>query len=1167
MLQLSHISKSYVTNAFTQVALDNVSLAFRDNEFVSILGQSGSGKTTMLNVIGGLDHFDSGDLLIDGISTREYKDRDWDAYRNNRIGFVFQSYNLIPHQTILANVELALTLSGVSPAERRERAHQALVDVGLGDHVNKLPSQLSGGQMQRVAIARALINDPEILLADEPTGALDSRTSVQVMDMLREVASDRLVIMVTHNPELAHEYSTRIVELADGRIAGDSDPFDPSTVPAREAKPVRHTSMSFLTALSLSFNNLMTKKGRTLMTAFAGSIGIIGIAAILALANGVNAYIQEVEEDTLSVYPLQIMSSGFDMTSMIVDAGSQQQDDSSEEDQGEGESESEPADSADKSTVREMRVVTNMFSRVGKNDLASLKTYLEEDGGGIKSCVQDIEYRYGVVPQIFERDTSHGVHQINPDTSFQALGFGGTSSSLMASSSAFSTNVFSEAPSDRALYENQYDIRAGRWPEAYDELVLVLSRRGTISDFMSYAMGLRDHHELQDMVQKFADQDEVKAPEDTRTFTLDQLMNVTFSVIPASKMYVHEPEFNVWTNKSDDEEFMKPLISSAQKLRIVGVVQAKEDVDATSLSQGIYYTPALTHWLMDQADSSEIVKQQLANPSVNVISGKTFDEEGKKDGKGGGIDMSSLFKIDQDKMSGAFGMDPSKLDMSGLDLSGLGGALDLSNLGGGADFSGSGMPNLDLQGLNMPPLDASKIRLDLSGLNLTDADVRSFLTPEVTNVLSHAASRIDSDKIFEGAEPTIDYDAVQPVIGQLAQGFYAYFMAHPVNPQDQAAMSRLIGEYFSQPSVARTVTTTLQGSVTFDERSRERIAQNLLGEIRNLELTEQEQQTLRAQAQKSFGPVLNQLAAQLSEQLASQISAQMSGVLGNSLGTALQSYLAQGLGSYMTGMGNALQTQLGGVMEGAMTQIMTNMAKAVHIDEEAFANAFQFNMTDKELGELLMALISSERTSYDNNLTKLGYASESKPSEIDIYPKNFEYKAQVVGILDAYNDKMRAEDEGKVITYTDIVGVLMSSVTEIVNMISYVLIAFVAISLVVSSIMIGVITYISVLERKKEIGILRSIGASKRDVSNVFNAETVIEGLVSGVMGVGITALACIPANIIVEANFDVVGVARLPLSAALILVGVSVLLSFVAGVLPAGKAAKADPVEALRSE
>ena len=1165
MLQLSHISKSYVTNAFTQVALDDVSLAFRDNEFVSILGQSGSGKTTMLNVIGGLDHFDSGDLLIDGISTRQYKDRDWDAYRNNRIGFVFQSYNLIPHQTILANVELALTLSGVSPAERRERAHQALVDVGLGDHVDKLPSQLSGGQMQRVAIARALINDPEILLADEPTGALDSRTSVQVMNLLREVASDRLVIMVTHNPELAREYSTRIVELADGKIAGDSDPFDPSTVPVREARPVRYTSMSFLTALSLSFNNLMTKKGRTLMTAFAGSIGIIGIAAILALANGVNAYIQEVEEDTLSVYPLQIMSSGFDMTSMIVDMGGQQQGDSSDGDQDEGESEGGATGKTDGNTVREMRMVTNMFSRVGKNDLASLKTYLDEDGGGIKGCVQDIEYRYGVVPQIFERDTSKGVHQINPDTSFQALGFGGGSSSLMASSSAFSTNVFSEAPADRTLYESQYDIRAGRWPEAYDELVLVLSRRGTISDFMSYAMGLRDHHELEDMVQKFADQDDVKAPVDTRTFTLDQLMSVTFSVVPASKMYVHEPEFNVWTKKSDDEAFMKPLIASAQKLRIVGVVQAKEDVDATSLSQGIYYTPELTHWLMDQAASSEIVKQQLASPSVNVISGKAFDEEGK--GKGSGFDMSSLFNIDQDKMSEAFGMDPSKLDLSGLDLSGLGGALDLSSLGGAADFSGAGMPKLDLAGLSMPALDTSKIRLDLSGVDLSGTDVRSFLTPEVTNVLSRAVARIQPEKIFEGAQPTVDYDAIQPVIGQLAQGFYAYFIAHPVNPQDQAAVSRLVGEYFSQPDVARSVASALQGSITFDEQSRERISQNLLGEIRNLELTEQEQQTLREQAQKTFGPVFNQLAGQLSEQLASQISAQVSGALGTSLATALQSYLAQGLGSYMSSLASELQTKLGGAMEGAMMQIMTNMAKAVHIDEEAFASAFQFNMTDKEMGELLMALVSSERTSYDNNLTKLGYADESKPSEIDIYPKNFEYKAQVVGILDAYNDKMRAEDEGKVITYTDIVGVLMSSVTEIVNMISYVLIAFVAISLVVSSIMIGVITYISVLERKKEIGILRSIGASKRDVSNVFNAETVIEGLVSGIMGVGITALGCIPANIIVEANFDVVGVARLPLSAALILVGVSVLLSFVAGVLPARKAAKADPVEALRSE
>ena len=431
MLQLEHIRKSYTTNSFTQVALDDVCVAFRDNEFVSILGPSGSGKTTLLNVIGGLDHFDSGDLLIDGISTREYRDRDWDAYRNNRIGFVFQSYNLIPHQTILANVELALTLSGVSAAERRERARKALEDVGLGEHVDKRPSQLSGGQMQRVAIARALINDPEILLADEPTGALDSHTSVQVMDLLRTVAADRLVIMVTHNPDLAHQYSTRIVELTDGRICADSDPFLPGADDLRDAKPARRTSMSFLTALSLSFNNLMTKKGRTLMTAFAGSIGIIGIAAILALANGVNAYIHEVEEDTLSVYPLQIMSSGFDMTSMIVDVESETE--VAIETQKSGE---------EKGTVRETRMVTNMFSRVGKNDLASLKEYLDANGGGINSYVQDIEYLYGVVPYIYDLTDEGKVRQVNPDTAFNALGFGNSSSSLMASSSSFSTNVF-----------------------------------------------------------------------------------------------------------------------------------------------------------------------------------------------------------------------------------------------------------------------------------------------------------------------------------------------------------------------------------------------------------------------------------------------------------------------------------------------------------------------------------------------------------------------------------------------------------------------------------------------------------------------------------------------------------------------------------------------------
>ena len=1189
MLQLEHICKSYVTNSFTQVALDDVSLAFRDNEFVSILGPSGSGKTTMLNVIGGLDHFDSGDLIIDGISTREYRDRDWDAYRNNRIGFVFQSYNLIPHQTILANVELALTLSGVSAAERRNRARKALVDVGLGDHVDKRPSQLSGGQMQRVAIARALINDPEILLADEPTGALDSKTSVQVMDLLREVADDRLVIMVTHNPELAREYSTRIVELADGRIRSDTDPYVPSEADLREAKPPRRTSMSFLTALALSFNNLMTKKGRTLMTAFAGSIGIIGIAAILALANGVNAYIHEVEEETLSVYPLQIMNSGFDMTSMIADVQGQREELNSDE-------------AKDPNKVIESRMVGTMFGSVGKNDLESLKRYLDEDGGGISAHVQDIEYQYSVIPQVFLNDGAKKVTQVNPDTTFESLGFGSSS----AFSSSFSTNVFAQMPADLGLVEGQFDVRAGRWPKAYDELVIVLSPQGTMSDFMSYAMGLRDRKELQDMVQTFARGESVETPTDELTFTLDQLLGVTFRVVPAYQFYVHDDEYDVWTKKTDDDDFMRSLVEKGETLKVVGVVQRREDVDASTISMGIYYTPQLTAWLMDEAANSQIVQEQRAHRDTNVVSGKSFDEEGTRSGDGKNLDLSTLFSVDQDKIAGAFkfddgALDFSKLNLDGMDLSGL----DLSGMEGNFDLSGLAS-EIDLSGISAPPIDLDAVlasiqdymavqielgnfnlsELDLTGINFGGTDVAALLSPEVLSALTPDLSSIDVPALFEGVTPTVDSAALAQTVASLQAGLADYLRANPVDPTDSAAMGQLVSAYLQTPE-AQQVLAGLGGAVSFSTEDIALITQRLQSQLET-STSAQAWESLDDRTREQLGDdaqrVVGLLAQRVSEQVGGQVANQMSEMLSSQFAEALSTTLAISLGSYfeqimttfMEGLANALRERIGTAfgqtitksMEGLMQGMGEGMADAISIDEDAFAKAFSLNMDEKQLAELLQALMSTERATYSTNLAKMGYANPAVPSEIDIYPRDFDAKEQVIHILDAYNDDVRAAgDDDKAITYTDLVGALMSSVTDIVNMISYVLIAFVAISLIVSSIMIGVITYISVLERRKEIGILRSIGASKGDVSRVFNAETVIEGLVSGIMGVGITALACIPANAIVEANFDVERVARLPVGAAIILVVVSVVLSFAAGLLPARKAAKADPVEALRSE
>ena len=1119
MLELKNISKTYVTSSFTQTALDDVSLTFRDNEFVAILGPSGSGKTTMLNVIGGLDHFDAGDLVIDGISTREYKDRDWDTYRNNRIGFVFQSYNLIPHQTILANVELALTLSGVSKAERRKRAVEALERVGLGQHIDKRPSQLSGGQMQRVAIARALINDPEILLADEPTGALDSKTSVQVMDLLKEVADDRLVIMVTHNPELAHQYATRIVELADGHITGDSDPVQPGELEQREAKQPRRTHMSFLTALALSFNNLMTKKGRTIMTAFAGSIGIIGIAAILALANGVNEYIEGVERDTLSIYPLTIQSSGFDLTSMMVESsGIDTGDDGASEESEEPEPVEEvPAED----TIETHSTISRMFSRVGKNDLVSLKSYLDGNGGGINANVRHIDYIYDATPQIFLADTSDGVLQVNPDTTFTSMGGPSNMSSFMSSSMSTSS-IFHQLPGNYDIFTDQYDVLAGRWPEERDELVLVLGYGGWLSDLLEYDMGLRDHAELDAMLKSLQSGEEVVVSDTANNiYTYDELMEPTFALVHACDMYSYEPEYGVWTNKSDNTAFMTDLIGQSEKLHIVGIVRPAEDVDATTLSTGLYYTPELTLHVMDVAAESEIVQSQLANRDVDVFSGKTFDELAEDNGST--FDMSTLISIDGDKISQAFTFDTGalSLDLSGLDLS-----------------------SIDVSGFSMPELDLSGITFDTGQLpDLTPEDIAAAF-PELTaddlvDILSSIQIHFN-----EGGQ-----ERFNQAIQQIVAGFADYQAANP---------GATIADYIATAEVREAI-----AGATADLIDTADLEQQLVAAIsEKLGIGDEDGDGVPdapVDIQGLSREVIGRLLSTYVETVASQ--------LGRQISTAIQAYMQTAMTQMMTQMTTAIQNQIVSAMEGAMAQLASGMANAMHVDESAFASAFQFNLDERQLTELMTSLMKPEQASYEGNLAKLGYGTREKPSEIDIYPLDFESKGRVIDILDAYNDDMRATDEDKVINYTDIVGALMSSVTRIVDMISAILIAFVSISLIVSSIMISIITYISVLERKKEIGILRSIGASKRDVANVFNAETVIEGLIAGIMGVVITYLISIPANAIVYEQFGVREIAKLPPRAAVILVGLSIVLTVIAGIIPSRKASSSDPVEALRSE
>ena len=609
MLQIKQIRKEYRTGKLIQKALDNVSLNLRDNEFVAILGPSGSGKTTLLNIVGGLDRYDSGDLIINGISTKQYKDRDWDSYRNHTIGFVFQSYNLIPHQTILANVELALTISGVGKTDRKKRARKALEEVGLGEQIHKKPNQLSGGQMQRVAIARALVNDPDILLADEPTGALDSETSVQVMELLREVAQDRLVVMVTHNPELAEEYATRIVNLKDGRILSDTDPYEvkESEIQMPKHKSMGKSSMSFLTALSLSFNNLKTKKARTLLTSFAGSIGIIGIALILALSTGVNQYIQSVEEDTLSEYPLEIQSTGFDMTSML------------------GGGESGTAKEEEAGDVDVIQMVSNMFSTMDTNDLESLKAYLDSNESELDDYTNAVEYSYTVAPQIYREDDGE-IRQVNPDRSFDSLGFGSASGSNTMMSSMMSTDMFYEMPENTSLYEGQYDVKAGRWPKNEHECVVVLMSNGSVSDFLLYTLGLRDPVELDEMIRQFINEENITTPENMGSYSYEDFLGIKFKLVNSADYYVYDSQYQVWTDKSDNESYMKELVKHGENIEVVGVVQPSEDANAVALTTGIGYPAALTKHVVEEAKNSEIVKEQLANPSVNVFTGEAFGE-------------------------------------------------------------------------------------------------------------------------------------------------------------------------------------------------------------------------------------------------------------------------------------------------------------------------------------------------------------------------------------------------------------------------------------------------------------------------------------------------------------------------------------------------------------
>lgn len=1254
MLQIKDIHKEYRTGNLVQRALDGVSLSLRDNEFVAILGPSGSGKTTLLNIIGGLDRYDSGDLIINGISTKKYKDRDWDSYRNHTIGFVFQSYNLIPHQTVLANVELALTISGVSKSERRRRAKEALEKVGLGAQIHKKPSQMSGGQMQRVAIARALVNDPEILLADEPTGALDSDTSVQVMDLLQEVAKERLVVMVTHNPELAQLYATRIVTVKDGRILSDTDPFviDSESMALPVHKNMGKSSMSFFTALSLSFQNLKTKKARTLLTSFAGSIGIIGIALILSISNGVDKYITNMEEETLSEYPLQIQSTGVDLTSMMMGAATAQS----------GKKDRE---------VGVAQMVTNMFSKMNSNDLESLKVYLDSNESSISQYANSVEYTYSVSPQIF-LENGKNIRQVNPDKSFSAMGLGsGSSNSIM--SSTMSTDVFHEMPEDADLYKDQYDVKAGRWPENYKECVLVLTSQGDISDFLQYTLGLRDGKELDDMVQKFMAEEAVETPENEGPYTYDEILGKKFKLVNSTDYYEYDEEYKVWKDKSDNSSYMKKLVKNGEDLTIVGIVQPVEGATASMLTAGICYTPELTRHVIEKAASSEIVKQQLADEKINVFTGEEF---GKEDNENSKFDMESLFSINADALQEAFQVDLSGFNMDLSSLSGLSSGLnvempdmpDMSALAGNINLDESSMPDLSKL-IKLDDLD-----LDLSHMIDPEEILKNLPADQVPD-MSQALKSVKFDfteekvtallkEVLTGYQesikdkPEADMDKMQAALKQyltskemnerlckdlqelvknnvnvdmssekliavavgLMNQYQEYAKANGITQTDVASILAFLSQGEIQQQIKEEAENLVKNSVTVNITTKQ-IQDLLLQDVvaaypeyaRNNSLPDpanlgtyfleymqtedgqnrlmnglmtlvdtSEVQTQFSQAMETYMKAMmtsftdaitkgieskfTEIMEQVEKQLTKGIQTAMEQMIGN-----ISSGMQEAMQSVMTSVSSSITSAMSQAMSGlgGLGSGMGNMEDALSIDPEAFAKAIQMNMNEDDLSELMMSLLSSENSSYDGNLKKLGYADLNVPGGINIYPKDFESKSEIVGILDQYNADMEAagEDE-KVITYTDLVGTLMSSVTNIVNIISYVLVAFVAISLVVSSIMIGVITYISVLERKKEIGILRAIGASRHNVSQVFNAETFIIGFCAGAMGIGITLLLLIPANSIIRSLADGVNVkAALPPVAAVVLIGLSVVLTLLGGLIPSRKAAKSDPVTALRTD
>ncbi len=1091
MLQIKDIRKKYVTGELVQTALDGVSLNLRDNEFVAILGPSGSGKTTLLNVIGGLDRYDSGEMIINGISTKKYSDRDWDSYRNHTIGFVFQSYNLIPHQSVLANVELALTISGISRAERRRRAAKALQDVGLGDQLHKRPNQMSGGQMQRVAVARALVNDPDILLADEPTGALDSETSVQIMDLLQEVSRDRLVVMVTHNPELAEQYANRIVRVKDGRILSDSNPYvlDDMALAAPEHKNMGRASMSYLTAMSLSFNNLRTKLARTLLTAFAGSIGIIGIALIMALSTGFQNYIDKIQADTLSNYPLTLQSETADMTAALAALGT---------------SITQAAETPE-GTVGEMQMMSSMFSQIGSNDLTAFKVYLEENYDAISHTISALQYSYGISPQIYSADTDK-ILQVNPSNLFGTL----TGSSIM--SSYMDSSIFYELLDNYEMLESQYDVVQGRWPESYNEMVLVLSDSSTMTDYMAYALGLKPMSELEEMLAKVMQGQEAESSGEAATWSYDELMALEFKLVDAADLYRYNSEYNVWEDMSDDTAFMRALIDGGETLSIVGIVCPKEGVSATTLTAGVAYTRALTEYVVAQAEEAEIVQMQLADTTIDVFTGQPFGA----DSEDTSLSFEDMISVDGDAISSAFQMNVSTDTVMAL----------LENY----------LQNLSIQ------VDTEPARQDfLATLETMGNEMLQQYVAQNCDESGYAKLYLeDMESIVEAYLAGDGAGHIQTLAD--SYGVSASTFTPVYNSLLIGLLSNVTAENLTASSPSSADTTTQTEAPAETEAPTEAPAE-----------TEAPTETPGLSADQVYTLVSADMIPGLVETyMPSTLVTAASGVMAISM---MQDTIQTQLTQQLSGFGNVLAAYLGA---------------SFSVDAEKIASAFQFNMDEGDLRRLMEAMSTqNQEVSADANLQALGYADLDEPTAINVYMRDFALKEEFIAFLDDYNAQMEAEGkEEQVIRYTDLTGIMMSSVRTIIDSVSYALIAFVAVSLVVSSIMIGIITYISVMERTKEIGILRAIGASKRNISQVFNAETFIIGLCSGLMGIGVSLLLLIPGNRLIwhlTGSTDIV--AQLPVVNALALIVLSMVLTLIGGFIPARQAAKKDPVIALRTE